>query len=414
MGKEYSQAKNYGPLVPWDVIVGHLGLNIASGIIKWEGRVVQMSEAEKVINERVSEEGLERILPKRWFIVAMSPDGTLSKSETDSSAGLQETCTKAVLAWVDYVAGDSYNEVSFKQEALEAAKQLGFSEQLVTSFNTQAYLNYEDLDTEMGMRVPCVQINQSNVEAYPLLLFLKKNFILTIHPVNVDRRFFRLRRYSETVLKKIPIDTNNEDRLTILLIRIIDHNNDRNFEHLRQIEERGDQLNQIMTDPYTPRSKLGPEIYLMKHALINYLNVLWDTVDMLHSLRYGDAELITNDPKLLDRLGILVEETNRQIGLAEHMSEVLASGLEVLQSIYNNQLQNLNNRLALIMTYLTILGTAVLVPNTLATMIGNAVFDIGPKDLGWYLALMIGSTVLATGLVYWWVKKRGWIPKKMD
>jgi magnesium transporter len=66
------------------------------------------------------------------------------------------------------------------------------------------------------------------------------------------------------------------------------------------------------------------------------------------------------------------------------------------------------------MSYLTIIGTAVLVPNTLATMLGNSVFDIGPKDLGWYLTLMIGSTVVATGLVYWWVKRRGWIPKKME
>jgi len=86
----------------------------------------------------------------------------------------------------------------------------------------------------------------------------------------------------------------------------------------------------------------------------------------------------------------------------------------VLQSIYNNQLQNLNNRLALLMTYLTIIGTAVLVPNTLATMMGNSVFNIGPEDLWWYLILMIGSTALATGLVYWWVKRRGWIPKKED
>jgi magnesium transporter len=96
------------------------------------------------------------------------------------------------------------------------------------------------------------------------------------------------------------------------------------------------------------------------------------------------------------------------------MSEVLASGLEVLQSIYNNQLQNLNNRLAMIMTYLTIIGTAVLVPNTLATILGNAVFDIGPDDLWWYLVLMVGSTVLATWLVYRWVKRSGWLPKKMD
>ena len=95
------------------------------------------------------------------------------------------------------------------------------------------------------------------------------------------------------------------------------------------------------------------------------------------------------------------------------MSEVIASGLEVMQTIYNNQLQTLNNRLALVITYLTIVGTAILVPNTLATMFGSSVFDIGPGDLWWYLVLMVLSTALATFLVYWWLKKRGWVSMKM-
>jgi magnesium transporter len=86
----------------------------------------------------------------------------------------------------------------------------------------------------------------------------------------------------------------------------------------------------------------------------------------------------------------------------------------VLQTIYNNQLQSLNNRLTLTIAYLTIIGTAILVPNTLATVMGNSVFDIGPKDLGWYLVMMIGSTGIATWLTYWWVKKRGLITSKMD
>jgi magnesium transporter len=149
------------------------------------------------------------------------------------------------------------------------------------------------------------------------------------------------------------------DKLTMLLSRIIDHNNDHNFEHLRQIEEQGDQLNEIMADPYTPRTKLGPEIYHMKHALITYLNTLWATWEVINSLRYGDAELITDNPKLLQRIGILGDDISRQISLSEHMSEVLASGLEVLQTIYNNQLQMLNNRLAFIATWLGILQPQV-------------------------------------------------------
>jgi magnesium transporter len=346
-----------------------------------------------------------------WFCAAaLSPGGTIFKTEAESPASFLEKLGGVAIGWVDYVTQDA----DFDKEALSAAAQLGFSNELVSFFIGQSYLNYQDLDIELGMKVPCIQVGQLEAEARPLLLLLRKSLILTIHPANVDRRFIGLRRYAETVLKRIPADANAEDKLTLLLTRIIDHNNDHNFDHLRQIEEQGDQLNEIMTDPYTPRAKLGPEIYHMKHALITYLNSLWDTVDVLHTLRYGDAELITNDQKILDKLAILVEDVNRQIGLAEHMSEVLSSGLEVLQSIYNNQLQNLNNRLALLMSYLTIIGTAVLVPNTLATMLSNAVFDIGPDDLGWYLALMIGSTIVATGLVYWWVRKRGWIPKRME
>ena len=152
----------------------------------------------------------------------------------------------------------------------------------------------------------------------------------------------------------------------------------------------------------------------MKHSLITYLNALWDGMHVLNTLRYGDAELITDDEQLLEKLEILAADVNRQIELAEHLSEVLASGLEVLQSIYNNQLQMLNNRMALLMTYLTILGTAVLVPNTLATILGNSTFNMDAGDTWWYVILMIVSTVGATWLVYSWVKKKGWIPKKVD
>lgn len=345
-----------------------------------------------------------------WFCVGMSPSGTVFKAEAESSASFLEELGNTIIGWVDYVTQDA----DFEKEALDVATQLGFSDELVSSFIGQSYLTYQDFDTEMGMKMPCIQVRELEVEPNPLLVLLRKNFILTIHPLNVDRRFMRLRRYAETFLRKIPATASAQDKLTMLLARIIDHNNDRNFEHLRQIEERGDELHESMTHPFTPQTKMAPRIYQMKHALINYLNALWDTVDVLHALRYGDAELITDDPNLLDKLGMLSDDVSRQIGLAEHLSEVLASGLEVLQSIYNNQLQSLNNRLALLMTYLTIIGTAVLVPNTLATMLSNTVFDIGPKDLGWYLVLMIGSTVTATGLVYWWVRRSGWLPKKMD
>jgi magnesium transporter len=94
------------------------------------------------------------------------------------------------------------------------------------------------------------------------------------------------------------------------------------------------------------------------------------------------------------------------------MSEVLASGLEVLQTIYNNQLQMLNNRLAFVATWLAVLGTAVLVPNTLATVFGMPGFAF----LDWRIAvvLILLSTVLSAALMYMIMSKKKWIPPKLE
>ncbi|MBI2853517.1 MAG: magnesium transporter CorA [Chloroflexi bacterium] len=346
--------------------------------------------------------------PKRWFYVATSASGATTKRDAESPEGFADIVCQSALAWVDFRTDN------FDKDAPVAAKLLGFSDQLIASFVGESRITYQDFDTEMGLKLPSIQVRFLDVKPHPLLLLLKKNFILTVHPTNVDRRFGRLRRYAETVLRKIPTGISDQDKLTMLLVRIIDENNERNFEHLREIEERGDELNEHLIDPKAMRDTLGPQIYGMKHALLIYLDSLWETVNVVHALRYGDAELITDDPKLLERIGILSSEVNTQIGLAEHMSDVLASGLEVLQSIYNNQLQALNNRLALVMTYLTIIGTAVLVPNTLATVLSNSAFDLEPSDKGWYIVLLVVSTVVSTAFAWLWAKRAGWLPRRMD
>jgi len=166
-----------------------------------------------------------------------------------------------------------------------------------------------------------------------------------------------------------------------------------------------------MTDLKAPRIKIGDDIYKMKHALITYLNTLWASWDVINSLRYGDAEIISDNQKLLQRIGILGDDISRQISLSEHMSEVLASGLAVLQTIYNNQLQILNNRLAFVATWLAVLASAVMVPNTLAT-----VFGMNETFMNWSLTapILIVSTIISAYFMYWILKKKSFIPPKID
>ncbi len=311
------------------------------------------------------------------------------------------------IAWLNFPVKD------LKKDSEIIAMALGFSSTLVPTLFSSYLSAYEDRDTELGLMLPAVAVKKLEVQISQILILLRKDLILTIHDEKVDR-LVRFSRYADVFIRKIKPNILQQDKSTIILTRIIDVNITRNFDHLRELEAQGDELSKILMDPTTPRGIIAPEIYNMKHALITYLDTLWATLDVINSLRHGDAELITDSPKLLAQIGILSDDVNRHISLSEHMSEVLASGLEVLQSIYNNQLQVLNNRLALVMTWLTILGTAVLVPNTLATVLSNPAFNLTPADAAWYTALLVASTIISTYVAYWWIKKKGLLPFRVD
>jgi magnesium transporter len=311
------------------------------------------------------------------------------------------------VAWLNFPVKN------IKKDAEIIGMSLGFSSSLVPILLSGYLSAYEDRDTEMGLMLPAVAVKKFDVLISPILILIRKDLIVTIHEDNVNR-LIRLSRYADAFMRKIKPNLIQEDKLTIILTRLIDENINRNFDHLRQIESQGGELSKILMDPMMPRGMIAPEIHNMKYAIITYLDTLWATLDVVNSLRHGDAELMSDSPKLLARVGILSDDVNRHIALSEHMSDVLASGLEVLQSIYNNQLQILNNRLALVMTWLTILGTAVLVPNTIATILGNTAFNMGTQDRGWYLALLVFSTIIATWAAYWWIKKKGLMPIKVE
>ena len=347
------------------------------------------------------------ILAKRFFYVAQSKEGSIRQGYADTAKQFRGSIRASALSWLDYTVDD------VEGEAVRISEHYGFSKPLIRGLLDKKHTGYEDFDSELGLRVPAIYVRGMDVEISPVYILINKSMIITIHSHKLQR-FIRFRRYADSFMRKVPKKGPQADKLTLLLIRLLDENNSRNFDHLREIEEQGDNLAKWMMDAETPRSKLGPEIYKMKHALIVYLSALWVTLDVINNLRYGDATLITDDDGILGRIELLSSDLNRQIGLSEHMSEVLASGLEVLQSIYNNQLQVLNNRMAYAITYLTIIGTAVLVPNTIATILSNPAFNMTGKDEVWYLALLAGSTIVSTALAYWWVRSQKWFPKNLD
>ncbi|MFH0737684.1 MAG: CorA family divalent cation transporter [Candidatus Micrarchaeota archaeon] len=361
----------------------------------------------KKIRSKHGEDKVILSLEEKGFCVAQLKDGTTAESESRDVKDFVSKIGSCSVAWVDYIIDD------LQRDGPVIASELGFSETLISTLLKSEHAGYEDMDNEMGMLVPSILVDGFNVKVEYLLLLMKPGLVATIHTTTV-KRYFRLRRYAKIFMRKIKPTMLAADKITLIFIRIIDENNARNFDHLREIEENSDKISAKLSDVKTPREEMGKDIHMMKHALITYLNALWETVDVLNTVRYGDPELLTDDPKILQRLGGLVVEVNNQIGLAEHMSEVLASGLEVMQSIYNNQLQILNNKLALVVAYLTVVGTAFLVPNTIATVMSSGAFALTPADQGWYVAFLVISMVVSTAGSYIVVKKLGLLPDKTE
>ena len=337
------------------------------------------------------------------FCVTLKDGGKTGRITSTLPKDYLSAVRDSAVAWVDFTVKDLEPEL----EAIGSA--MGFQRIPYQKLLSGFYSSYEDYDVELGIMLPAASLTEYDLAVHPIIILIRENFIVTVHREGMNR-LLKFSRYAQPFFKKIVAHT-TPDRVTLVLERIIDENNDRNFEYLRGIEAHGDSISKSLIEENISKQQIARDIYNMKHVLINYLNVLWATKDVIESLRYGDSDLITDDERLLGRIGILSDNIDRHIELSEQMSNVLASGLEVMQSIYNNQLQSLNNRFALVTAYLTVLGTAFLVPNTIATIAGSGIMGGTMAAQWWYLPLLVVSTVVATLTSFLWVlhvwKKKG-------
>ena len=341
---------------------------------------------------------------REFFGVSLLKNGKTARLESENFKELKSLVDNAGVSWVNCCVED------LKVEALSISKFFGFEENLVNELLQGKSSAYLDLNTELGLLLPAVKVRNLSVQISPILILMNKNTVLSIHGRRVTR-FMRFLNYAEVFLKKIPKKTKDLDKVTVLLTRLLDKVNEKNFENLRLIEDEGARVSKMLVSAEGSSKEIGAEIYAMKQTLIHYLGALWASVDVVNGLRYGDSALISDDKSLLAEISSLASEIKTNIALGEHTSEVLASGLEVMQSIYNNQLQILNNRLALVVTWLTVIGTAVLVPNTLATLLGIPAINKNLDGLA-IILILVFSTIVAAVLSYWFIKKI--MPSKIE
>jgi hypothetical protein len=89
---------------------------------------------------------------RHWFCVASMPDNSIYMADSNDISSFSEIINKSVLAWIDYRSDDFINDVHL-------GTQLGFNDQMITNLITNWRTSYEDYKTEIGIKIPSIQIN---------------------------------------------------------------------------------------------------------------------------------------------------------------------------------------------------------------------------------------------------------------
>tara|TARA_Y100000590_G_scaffold396814_1_gene477830 strand:- start:2147 stop:3160 length:1014 start_codon:yes stop_codon:yes gene_type:complete len=326
---------------------------------------------------------------KNMKLAAIAKDGVPIKDDIKNISEIRPNIDEFSLSWLECVVDD------VKIGSKEIAKEFGIPLEPASVLGGY-YSNYEDAGDVLGITVPLIKFSGGTVDPLSVLIYIARDKIISIHDEEAEK-LLRLSGFAEGIMKKLPNSKGAwADRQTILFARIIDEISERNYDTLRLIVEKAQTLEIEMTDEKTMSKDIAEEMSNIKRSIITFLTAVWATHTTVHSLRYGDPEMLSDKDEILSRFDMILADLDRQIQLAEQVLEVLATGVNVIQT-------NITNRLSTIILWLTVIGTAVLVPNTLAT-----VFAIIPEPASMFsilLNILVISTLASSVIAYLGAKR---------
>jgi magnesium transporter len=250
--------------------------------------------------------------------------------------------------------------------------------------------------------LPFIVTGDSRTQTSPVLIFMKKDLILTIHD-DYGGKITKLYNYSNSLMRKLPKEPEQwADRQTILLFRLMDEVSETNFSSLRIIVEQAEQLEIDLAGSRQTERDIGFEISNMKRSLLTFLNAVWATHDTVRNVKFGDPDMLTDDDDILEKFEVILEKfevilgrLDRQIQMAENVMDIISTGITIIQTETSNKLTKL-------IVWLTVAATAVLVPNTVATIFGIPDLQL---SWSWVAPILVISTVISAIVTYRWTKQ---------
>ncbi len=321
--------------------------------------------------------------------VAGLQDGASFKKPTVTLEELSDIASPVHLTWIECVVDNIIGETPKILEKLNITMD--------PSVLLSGYVSsYEDRGDTLGLMIPFVVPGNNKTLTAPILIFMKKDLIVTIHD-DYGGKITRLYNYAPTLLRKLPKEADSwADRQTILLARIIDEISESNFSILRLIVERAEQFEIDIAGSRQVTRDISLELSNVRTSLLTFLNATWASYDTVHNLKYGDAEMVSDNEVILAKFEVILGRLDRQIQMSENIMQMVATGVNVVQT-------EVTNKVTILIIWWTVAGTAELVPNTIAT-----VFGLYPnhETVFWpIVTTVVTSAALATAVAYFYVKK---------
>ncbi len=291
-----------------------------------------------------------------------------------------------------------------EQEASEALQQLKISEVFRARLFEKSFSRYESFEHFSYIYYRLMSSDSVEAQPVPLSVFMGKDYILTAHLASdIPEKVFQ--NFSALVQRK-RIST------SLVLWKLLDFAVTRNGRIIEVIEDAMETMEEdVIAGKFRTES-----IFRLKRALIANNKVAWHGRELVMNFKKGVVSFVDSTHAFLPLYDDLYDDLVYQLDISETLREVLTDSLNIHVSVISNNLNRSIQRLTHVTVVLTVLATAALVPNTVATIFGIPYLPIkadstysflGASLYPWQimLLLILILTILPAALLWFYWKR---------
>jgi len=305
-------------------------------------------------------------------------------------AGAEKAGGKA--AWIDFS----------EEEAGEGLAALGIPPELFEKFEEADYPAYEEREEWTG--VVFLELDyKEGVKKRRVHAYFNERVLAT---VGAEREFAS---FLETAREKRLRSVKKEEIIVYLLQELA-----KGFEYLTdRLEDEVEAIEEEVIK--SAGSEVIRGLLDLKRSLLLANKVFWHTREFAFDLKLHKVKFLKIDPKLGHALDDISHMLIYLIDLNATYRDVLTDSLSVHHTMISNRINDKIKKLTAITILLAILGTASVVPNTIATIFGIPYFPIqadrvlatlaGFPILPWHIILLVilaSIIVPAVWMLLWW------------